>query len=216
MRDILLFADVCCFASFGWAMLRHFERAGKPKPGMIFTASVVPIFAGLHVASLTVRPLAWPWLALILYTAAIALFWLAIAATRGRKLAACFQGRVPLSIVRTGPYRAMRHPFYTAYTLVWLGGFAATGWWPLGAIALVMATLYASAARKEEAGFLSGPLESDYRAYIQTTGRFLPRIGRSRQCSVPELAGPKKLPRFARLAGGNACPTKAHEAPRQT
>lgn len=176
MRTILLLANVSCFASFGWAMLRHFEPAGKPKPGMIFTASVVPIFASLHVVSLIARPLEWPLIALILYALAITLFWLAVAATRGQKLAACFQGRVPPTIVRTGPYRAIRHPFYTAYTLVWMAGFMATGWGPLAAIAILMASLYASVARAEETGLLSSSLGSEYRAYIQATGRFLPRL----------------------------------------
>jgi protein-S-isoprenylcysteine O-methyltransferase Ste14 len=143
---------------------------------MIFTASVVPIFAGVNVVSLIARPLAWAWIALLLYALAVTLFWFAIAATRGRKLAACFQGRVSPSIVHTGPYRAIRHPFYTAYSLVWVGGFAATGWWPLAAIALFMAVLYACTARAEEAGFLDSPLQSEYGAYMETTGRFLPRI----------------------------------------
>ncbi len=160
-------------------MLRHFERAGKPKPGMVFTGSVVPIFAGITVMSLIARPLEWPLVALILYALGVILFWFAIAATRGQKLAACFQGRVSPAIVRTGPYRAIRHPFYTAYSLVWVGGFAATGWWPLAAIALFMAVLYARAARAEEAGFLRSSSEIEYRAYIETTGSFLPRISRA-------------------------------------
>jgi protein-S-isoprenylcysteine O-methyltransferase Ste14 len=176
VRAILLVANVSCFASFGWAMLRHFESAGKPKPGMILTAAVVPIFAAINVVSLIARPLAWPLVALILYVLGVSLFWSAIASTRGRKLAACFQRRIPPAIVRTGPYHAIRHPFYTAYMLVWLGGFAATAWWPLAAIALFMAALYTSAARAEETGFLSSSLESEYRVYIEATGRFLPRI----------------------------------------
>jgi len=157
-------------------MLRHFERAGKPKPGMALTAAVVPVFAGLQLYALLAKPLAQPAWALILYIAGGALFWSAIAATRGRKLAACFQPRIPPAVVRTGPYRAIRHPFYTAYTLVWIGGFAATGWWPLGVTAVFMAGLYAVAARFEELAFLRSSLAAEYRCYMRSVGGLLPRI----------------------------------------
>ena len=156
-------------------MLRHFERAGKLAPGLALTAAVVPVFAGIHVMSLLTRPLALPLTALALYLASVALFWFAVAATRGRGLAACFQVQVPAQVVRAGPYRAIRHPFYTSYTLVWIGGFAATGWWPLALTAIFMASLYAYAARQEESCFLSSPLRDEYRDYMRRTGRFLPR-----------------------------------------
>lgn len=178
MRATLLFASLFCFASFGWAMVRHFDRAGKPKPGMVFTGLIVPVFAGLNVITLLKRSPIWPAAGLVLYVAAGILFWLAIAATRGRGLAACFQCHVPRRIVWSGPYRFIRHPFYSAYTLVWLGGFAATGWWPLGAIAVFMAGLYEHAARKEEAGFLQSCLGPAYQAYMHHTGRFFPRLGK--------------------------------------
>jgi protein-S-isoprenylcysteine O-methyltransferase Ste14 len=180
MRALVFVADLICFASFGWAMLRHFGRAGKPKPGMIVTASVVPVFAGVNLEALLTRPLAYPSIAILLYAAGGALFWFAIAATRGRGLAACFQRQAPSAVVCCGPYRAIRHPFYCAYTLVWAGGFAATGWWPLAAIALFMASLYVSATRKEEADFLASPRQTEYRAYMRRTGRFVPRVGRGR------------------------------------
>jgi protein-S-isoprenylcysteine O-methyltransferase Ste14 len=176
MRATLLFADLFCFTSFGWAMLRHFERAGKPKPGMALTASVVPVFAALNVMALLTRPLVYPAAALLLYGAGGLLFWLAIAATHGRGLAACFQCDVPQAVVNSGPYRMIRHPFYSAYTLVWAAGFAATGWWPLAAIAIFMAGLYTTAARQEEAGFLRSPQGPVYRVYQERTGRFLPRL----------------------------------------
>jgi protein-S-isoprenylcysteine O-methyltransferase Ste14 len=184
MRTILVFADFICFASFGWAMLRHFERAGKPQPGMILTVSVVPVFAGVNLVSLLLRPLAHPWIAFVSYAAGAALFWLTVAATRGRKLAACFQGHVPATFLHTGPYRFIRHPFYTAYTIVWASGFVATGWWPLAIIAVFMGSLYACAAHKEELGFLRSSLGEEYRVYMRRTGRFLPRGGRGARSHI--------------------------------
>jgi len=176
MRTAVFCADLICFAGFGWAMLRHFQPAGKPKPGMIVTGTIVPAFAALHLAALLMRPAARPMPAIALYAASTALFWSAIAATRGRRLAACFQRHVPLRLVRTGPYRSIRHPFYTAYTLTWIAGFVATGWWPLALTAIFMASLYRYAACEEERCFLESPIHEEYRRYVRGTGRFVPRL----------------------------------------
>lgn len=176
MRILLFSACTACFASFGWAMSRHFDPAGKPKPGMAFTAAVAPLVAILHLVSLLARPFLFPLAALSFYLAGGAVFWLAVAATRQRGLAACFQRRVPAALVSVGPYRFIRHPFYTAYILAWTAAFVATGWWPLGFSVLFLAVLYVCAARKEEQDFLRSPLREQYLLYARTTGRFLPRI----------------------------------------
>jgi protein-S-isoprenylcysteine O-methyltransferase Ste14 len=170
-------ADVICFAGFGWAMLRHFRRAGPPKPAMVLTGLCVPGFAAVNLIGVLTRPLAQPAAALLLYTAGMALFWSAIAATRGKNFAACFQEQVGSTVVRVGPYRSIRHPFYTSYILTWLAGFAATGWWPAGAISAVMACVYQCAALQEERSFLRSPLREEYSRLMQQTGRFLPRLG---------------------------------------
>jgi protein-S-isoprenylcysteine O-methyltransferase Ste14 len=177
IRITLLIAALASFASFGWGMLRHFERRGKPKPGMLLTVIVVPVFAAIHIKGLLSKPLAIPLMAIFLYLAGVALFWFAVAATRGRGLAACFQGQVPGQVVHAGPYRVIRHPFYASYLLAWIAGFAATGWWPLALIAIAMAGMYAYAARQEERCILSSPLREEYRDYMRRTGRFLPGKG---------------------------------------
>ena len=176
MRILLVSMCAACFASFAWAMLRHFDPAGKPKPGMAFTAAVVPLIATLPLLSLLARPFLFPLAALSFYVAGGALFWLAVAATRQRGLAACFQRRVPSGVVSVGAYRFIRHPFYTAYMLAWTAAFIATGWWPLGFSMLFLTILYICAARKEEHDFLRSPLREEYLLYARTTGRFLPRM----------------------------------------
>ena len=176
MRALVFCADLICFAGFGWAMLRHFQPAGKPKLGMILTGTIVPVFASLHLAALLMRPVPRPLLAIALYAASAALFWSAIAATRGRHLGVCFQRHVPPALVRTGPYKLIRHPFYTAYMLTWIAGFVATGWWPLALTAIFMASLYRRAACQEERCFMESEMSEEYRSYLRATGRFVPRI----------------------------------------
>jgi protein-S-isoprenylcysteine O-methyltransferase Ste14 len=79
--------------------------------------------------------------------------------------------------VKKGPYRYIRHPFYAAYNLTWAAGFAATGWWPLAATAVVMGAVYERFARGEERAFLNGPLAREYSDYRRQAGKYFPRIG---------------------------------------
>jgi protein-S-isoprenylcysteine O-methyltransferase Ste14 len=188
MRKLVFLLDLSCFASFGWAMLRHFRRGGPPKLALALTAGSVPVFATVNLAAVLTRPLACPAAALVLYTGSLTLFWSTVAATRGRNLSPCFQGQLPAAVVCTGPYRLIRHPFYTSYILTWAGGFAATLWWPTAAITVIMAGVYCGAARQEERSFLRSNLGEVYGRFMRVTGRFLPRL--MRHGTGPEAGNP--------------------------
>src|SRR5581483_10969950 len=121
-----------------------------------------------------------PLVALALYAASAALFWWSVAVTRG-KLAACGSDSICTEVITQGPYRYIRHPFYAAYDLAWLAGFAATGWWPLAVTAAVMGALYESFAQAEERAFLSSPLAGHYAAYRRRTGHYVPFIHSARR-----------------------------------
>jgi len=165
-----------CFASFAWGMIRHFRRLGSPSRTMIVTALLGAASAALQIIALERRRMLFPAVAFLLYGASMLLFWWAVRVTRG-KLAACGQGSVSQEIVTAGPYRYVRHPFYTSYNLTWIAGFSATGWWPLAIAAMTMASLYERAAREEELGFSVGALADAYALYKGRTGKYLPRLG---------------------------------------
>jgi protein-S-isoprenylcysteine O-methyltransferase Ste14 len=84
----------------------------------------------------------------------------------------------PRHIVTYGAYRRIRHPFYSAFLLAFLAGFAAfPHWGTLLFAGYGFAVLNATAAREEQR--LSGSeFGAEYRAYAGHTGRFLPRLGR--------------------------------------
>jgi protein-S-isoprenylcysteine O-methyltransferase Ste14 len=175
-RGLLLFCAGLCLGSFAWGMVRHFRRLGKPSRTMLLTALLGVACATLQIDALDTRQLRFPEAALALYSASVALFWWAVLVTRG-KLAACGQGCVSPEVVRAGPYRYIRHPFYASYNMTWLAGFAAVGWWPLAIGSIVMAALYERFAQEEEWGVSISPLAGEYREYKRRTGRYLPRIG---------------------------------------
>jgi len=77
-------------------------------------------------------------------------------------------------LVKTGPYRFVRHPMYTSYLLLFNAAFLITENWLLGSSGMaVIATLMTLRIGKEEAMLLEhfGQSYTDYR---QTTGMFLP------------------------------------------
>jgi protein-S-isoprenylcysteine O-methyltransferase Ste14 len=83
----------------------------------------------------------------------------------------------PRSIVTWGPYKHVRHPFYLSFLLGLLGTLLA---FPhvvtLAGLAYSLVALNLTAAR-EERRLASSEFGAEYRAYLQRTGRFLPRLG---------------------------------------
>lgn len=83
------------------------------------------------------------------------------------------------TLVTTGPYRWVRHPFYSSWALVFLANsLVAANWYLLLVVTLVL-VLWVIRTRKEEENLLLR-FGDDYRRYMERTGRFLPRIKRSR------------------------------------
>ena len=82
----------------------------------------------------------------------------------------------PAEIVTWGPYRWVRHPFYTAFLIALTGGLlagphvitAATLAYGIGGMTLT--------ARREEARLRASDLGDNYVAYARRTGRFVPRV----------------------------------------
>jgi len=81
------------------------------------------------------------------------------------------------TLVSTGPYRWVRHPFYGGVTLtIVANGLAAANWFLLVAGGLVVMLLVVR-TRTEEAKLVERFGDS-YRLYVERTGRFLPRMRR--------------------------------------
>ena len=79
------------------------------------------------------------------------------------------------TLVSTGPYRWVRHPFYGVVTLAVLANaLAAANWFLLIAGGLVVLLLVVR-TRTEEAKLVQR-FGHSYRTYMEQTGRFLPKI----------------------------------------
>ena len=79
------------------------------------------------------------------------------------------------ALVTTGPYRWVRHPFYSSAALVILGNSLVAANWLFFVAGCVMFLLLVIRTRKEEDNLIAR-FGDDYRNYMQRTGRFVPRL----------------------------------------
>ncbi len=173
-----LAAFAACLLSFNWGMYRFFTEPGGSNSGI---DTIKLLGTGLGLASLAGIPLfgvasaVSGLTALLICAASLALFWWAIRTNRTRPLSFAFSDDEPRHLVCAGPYRWIRHPFYSAYLLAWLATPVAT-LQPLMLVPLlVMAAIYVAAARIEERKFEGSALAAAYVRYRAQTGMFWPR-----------------------------------------
>lgn len=88
--------------------------------------------------------------------------------------AIAFSDEIVRPLNTSGAYQFIRHPFYTSYSLAWLGGTIATQTWLLLLSFVCMGFIYLKAARQEEEQWLTGSNSTEYAHYIFRTGMFLP------------------------------------------
>jgi protein-S-isoprenylcysteine O-methyltransferase Ste14 len=95
----------------------------------------------------------------------------------GKNLTDTVVTRAKATLVTRGPYRWVRHPFYVTAGLLMFSVTVLTANWLIGLSSLVVLILLAARTPKEEQ-MLIERFGQQYRDYMTTTGRFIPRIGR--------------------------------------
>jgi protein-S-isoprenylcysteine O-methyltransferase Ste14 len=165
----------------------------QPVPGtraLWIGGSLVSLFWGIGVYILPEYAYHWPpfadfpgsWvvqIAGIALSIAGGILFSRAARTLGRQMTPAIQLRQGHELVRTGPYRYIRHPVYTAIMLTATGQtlFFLSG--PLAVLTLLLVGLAFYRAGLEE-GLLRSPeaFGPEYEDYMRRTGRFLPRLTR--------------------------------------
>lgn len=94
----------------------------------------------------------------------------------GRNLTDTVVTRKEHTLVTSGPYRWVRHPFYFSGTMAILANSLAAANWFLFVTGTLVFILWVIRTRKEEEHLLAR-FGDEYRNYMKRTGRFLPRIG---------------------------------------
>ena len=169
---------------FGVLGLRFFRKA---KHNFMWVLSALPfaIDSGLLI-TYYLRPSALPdfvlapgyelprALATLLCVVAIALYMFTLG-THREALPGWHQPQdQPSALVTWGPYRQIRHPFYSSYVLFFTGSLLLAPAWPLRLNSIYLfGIINLTAAREERALAAAFP---DYANYIGRTGRFFPRL----------------------------------------
>lgn len=160
------------------AVRNHFHSERTPTYAKVVAGvTVVSIIGFLWMTWAMVQPLWVQIIGVVVEILSVTVFFGAIRASRAHRLRFCFDPTLPASLVDTGPYRFVRHPFYVSYLLFWLGWTIAV-WSAWGLVTvLVLLGLYILAARREESYFAASPLAEQYAAYKKRTGFFIPGFG---------------------------------------
>lgn len=78
-------------------------------------------------------------------------------------------------IIRSGPYRFVRHPIYTGMLVAAIGTAIVVGEWRAVAAVLILLTVHSLKARREER-LLTSEFGEEYAAYRRSTGFLFPRF----------------------------------------
>jgi protein-S-isoprenylcysteine O-methyltransferase Ste14 len=95
----------------------------------------------------------------------------------GKNLTDTVVTRKQHTLVQSGPYRWVRHPFYVSVALALLANALATANWFIFVTGALLMLLLVMRTRREEERLLARFGQS-YEDYMQRTGRFWPRLGR--------------------------------------
>lgn len=93
----------------------------------------------------------------------------------GKNLTDTVVTRADATLVTSGPYHYVRHPFYVAAAVLMTGTALLSADWLIGACGLWVMTLLILRTPKEELKLVE-KFGEQYRAYMAATGRFIPKI----------------------------------------
>lgn len=171
----LLTLGTTCFGAFCWGLRWHFRAHGAMPLGMRLVGALSLVAFAWFARDVVDEPLgsAWP-LAATLMLAALTMFVAAARASKAARLTVAFAADQPQVLLEHGPYRLVRHPFYSAYLLYWLATALARPGWAPWLVTAAFYGIYWYAGRLEEEKFERSPLAASYAAYRDRTGMFLP------------------------------------------
>jgi protein-S-isoprenylcysteine O-methyltransferase Ste14 len=189
MNEGVLFLLLLNFAIVGFLPLAFFRRDGRFN--MLWWLTAAPFFlcvlflivcragyfspltayspAGARLSSLLAVPFS---------AASIALIFLTVGTHRTPPSLWHQSNDAPQQIVTHAAYRWIRHPFYAGFLLALLSAFFFCPH-PGTLFSLIYGYLILNfTAAKEEARLQASPFGFEYAAYVQVTGRFVPRLRR--------------------------------------
>lgn len=174
--NLLLFT--ACFGSYAYGLSSFSERIPQKEAGFTAISVAGAVFMTFHGVCLFFFPSSGggsELAGLSLYGGALALFWWAVKVSRRQPLELAYADEDPDYLVISGPYQYIRHPFYSAYMMIWLAGVFASGQWMLLPTAGIMLLLYIREAGLEEGRFERSGMREVFLRYKARSGGFFPQ-----------------------------------------
>lgn len=145
---------------------------GLPYIALLFVYMVFPSILAFAVIPL---PEIAQWIGAALSIAVLPGIWW-VQQALGSNFSTTLHVRDEHTLVTHGPYRWVRHPMYTLFFLQATGLLLLTRNLFIGGVYLLALTLIVVTRIAREEQTMLAKFGEQYRAYMQTTGRFLPRL----------------------------------------
>ena len=165
------------------------EKLNRREEGLFILATLRP-FALIRIAgvfafminptwmtwSAVPLPLWLRWVGVPLGVSAAALL-ITVFRTLGTNITDTVVTRKEHTLIKHGPYRYVRHPFYVAMAMALTADSLVTTNWFLALTGALLVTLIRIRTKTEEEKLIER-FGDDYRTYMQQTGRFVPHLKR--------------------------------------
>lgn len=177
LKLTVLTVGIIIFVWISWAVKYHFVADRMPL-GMKFISflSIIGIVSFGWLLLTDGQSERCLIASLIIFALSAVVFWRALVATLEQQFGLAFDAKTPERFVSTGLYRYIRHPFYTAYLLFWLGCTIATAHLVSLSILLMLGLLYTITALREENSFAASQFSDAYANYRNKAGLFWPKF----------------------------------------
>ena len=165
-----------CYISFIWAAKFLFQvkdKSSRLGRNIISLLGLISIMAQSYSVYFYASNKISIYIASIIFTIAAITFWSAVKITFQKPFDFLLSKNEPQSLITKGPYKYIRHPFYTSYMLAWLAGIIASES-IYSLISLSLIPIYILAAINEELNFERNNFSLQYLKYKKNTGMFLP------------------------------------------
>lgn len=174
---VLTVSGLAIASLFGRAIRGHFVSQKLPHAMKILVAlSYLAVLVYLFALWTGAASLSQRIVGLSLQSFSAIFFNWARTTTLGNRFTAAFDTDKPTFLVKTGPYRFVRHPFYVSYVSFWVGSSLAAGSWMLWCLCILLVVSYVVAALLEEKKFKELMLAADYQFYATEVGFFFPKL----------------------------------------
>lgn len=186
---VMMFLTMSVVVYHRWQAASSGERISRKDEGYLF--AIVLRLAGLCLWVSTFAYLLFPasiqWATIPLPTwvrwsgvvvggfSPILIFW--TLTSLGKNLTDTVVTRAAATLVTHGPYRWVRHPFYVTAAVLMASVTLLSANWLIGVSSFVVMGLLTARTPNEERKLIE-KFGDEYRKYIATTGRFIPRIGK--------------------------------------